>query len=286
MPHQLASSPGLSISDFVQHIKANANVGDLFFSDEDSQDLIIRNKLRQALLVLERNHYFRYMKETETLSPPSTQFEFWTQYHWKKIDGIDLFVRSTGQYVHTLANRTIEAIPKPWLDATNTVDYPTYFVLDGMMGRPNAVDADEARAGNISAVTPVIEGYWAPDLYRQRLLIYPLPSATDLDLVIRGYTMTVASTLAANDNAHHWLLDFAEDVVEAKVMLDLAGPFMTPEMKRDYSDQFTIGLQTLLDTDEDPISEDDQYSMEYHGEVVAFEDDDASYPLGFRGILP
>ncbi len=283
MSHRIATSAGLSISDFVQQIKTNAGIGDDFESDDNELDLIVRTQVRQALTFFERNHYFRYMKEVETISPPSTQYQFWTHYHWKKIELVHLYQTSTGNLIHTLAYRPVEMIPKPWF-STAIIGDPTFYVMEGSTGRPNATSMSEARLGNINTTTPVVAGYWAPDLYRSLIELFPIPSSSDYHIVIRGFAFKVPDCSSANDAGTHWLLDFAEDAVEAKVMMGLAGPLKTPEFKRDYAEQFTLGLQTLVSLDEDPLSEDEVFEMAYNGEAEPkYVGVDSGYPQGFNG---
>ncbi len=283
MSHRITPSAGLSISDFVQQIKTNANIGDDYASDDNDLDLIVRTQIRQALSFVERNHSFRYMKEVETVSPPATQYEFWTHYHWKKIELIHLFQTSTGVLIHTLARRPVEMISKPWFGAAIVGD-PTFYVLEGSTGRPNAESPAEARAGNINSTTPVTSGYWAPDLYRELIELFPLPSSTDFHIIIRGYAFKIPDCSAANDSGNHWLLDFAEDTIEAKVMMGLAGPLKMPELKRDYADQFTLGLKTLVSLDEEPLSEDETFEQIYNGEPDQdYVDINSMYPRGFNG---
>ena len=283
MSHRIAASAGLSISDFVQQIKTNANVGDDFASDDNELDLIVRTQIRQALTFIERNHSFRYMKEIETVSPPSTQYEFWTHYHWKKIELVHLYQTSTGNLIHTLARRPVEMIAKPWF-STAIVGDPAFYVLEGSTGRPNSESPAAARAGDIDTTIPVVAGYWAPDLYRELIELFPLPSSSDFHIIIRGFAFKVPDCSSANDSANHWLLDFAEDTVEAKVMMGLAGPLHTPEFKRDYTDQFTLGLKTLINLDEEPLSEDEVFEMQYKGEPAQdYVGIDSAYPPSFNG---
>jgi len=283
MSHRIASAGGLSISDFVQQIKTNANIGDDFASDDNDLDLIVRSRLRQALSFFERNHFFRYMKEVETISPPSTQYEFWTHYHWKKIELVHLYQTSTGNLIHTLAYRPIEMIPKPWF-STEITGEPTFYVLQGGTGRPNAETPAAARNGQIDATTPVVDGYWAPDLYRALIELFPLPSSSDFHIIVRGFAFKIPDCSAENDAGNHWLLDFAEDAVEALVMMGLAGPLRMPKLKQDYSDQFTLGLKTLVDLDGEPMSEDESFAMEYNGEPTEdYVGLDSGYPPGYNG---
>ena len=283
MSHRIASSAGLSISDFVQQIKTNANVGDDFASDDNELDLIVRAQLRQALSFIERNHSFRYMKEIETVSPPSTQYQFWTHYHWKKIELVHLYQTSTGNLIHTLARRPVEMIAKPWFGAAITGD-PAFYVLEGSTGRPNAGTPVAAREGQIDTAIPVVSGYWAPDLYRELIELFPLPSSSDFHIVIRGFAFKIPDCSGENDSAKHWLMDFAEDTVEARVMMGLAGPLQMPELKRDYADQFTLGLKTLINLDEEPLSEDETFAMQYRGEPAEdYVGLDSAYPQGMNG---
>lgn len=278
---------GTTFKDFVEQIRSVINVGAAYDStaeDYNSLDTLIRKKVYQAVNFLERNFQWRYMNHGEVLTPQGNG-TLYSATPWKKIDTIQLFDATTQTFIHKLDYKQRSELPESWLN--RAVTGTPVAVTFGSVVAPNAASRTAALSGNIDPTNPVSTAnpqYWGPKLFRQVWQLWPAP-ATVSDFYVQAYgwrympldpSVDQTEAQANRDNTLHWLLDFANEVVEAKTILLLEGSIKM-NLRRDYQQEYQEGLAALV-REEEGFFEGDSISMEYDGENDSYGGVKSHYP--------
>lgn len=196
----------------------------------DSLDAVIPGFIRQAALWLERNRTMNYMRKFAeiTIDPDVDDAPRYVSLEDTRIKSIQFF-RWTGQ-----AGITADDNGYLYMQMKDPRDFPQ--------------------------LTTGIPAFYYPNGVSSMVL-----SATP-DQVLNGELWCARySAWPTADSATHWLMDNAEDVLEARAMMNMAKHARDPDMRAHWKTVLDDGLIGLYAAEDEFMLENTELVMEYGG---------------------